>query len=136
MILNALDEVLFWDDIDALKKFTKQNCDKFYPHDFENYHKNQESFFKSVIPNKAEFIRRLESYAKVGQPFWISGRNKLSDDIDENSMIKAISVSSKIDNGEQKPIKRQNGKKTILRFGNSTRIISYINKTIGFLNSR
>ena len=102
MILNALDEVLFWDDIDALKIFTKQNYDKFYPHDFENYHKNQESFFKSVIPNKAEFIRRLKNYEKVGQPFWISGRNELSDDIDVNSMIKAISVSSKIDNGEQK----------------------------------
>ena len=102
MILNALDEVLFWDDIDALKTFTKQNWDSFYPHDFENYHKNQESFFKAVIPNKAEFIRRLENYAKVGQPFWISGRNELSDDIDANSMIKAISVSSKIDNGEQK----------------------------------
>ena len=102
MILNALDEVLFWDDIDVLKTFTKQNCDRFYPHDFENYHKNQESFFKSVIPNKAEFIRRLENYAKVGQPFWISGRNELSDDIDTNSMIKAISISSKIDNGEQK----------------------------------
>lgn len=102
MILNALDEVLFWDDIDVLKTFTKQNCDRFYPHDFENYHKNQESFFKSVIPNKAEFIRRLENYAKVGLPFWISGRNELSDDIDTNSMIKAISISSKIDNGEQK----------------------------------
>ena len=102
MILNALDEVLFWDDIDTLKVFTKQNCDRFYPHDFENYHKNQESFFKSVIPNKAEFIRRLENYANVGQPFWISGRNELSDDIDANSMIKAISVSSKINNGEQK----------------------------------
>lgn len=25
MILNALDEVLFWDDIDVLKTFTKQN---------------------------------------------------------------------------------------------------------------
>ena len=88
-----------------MKKYiyvTKQNCDRYYPHDFENYHKNQESFFKSVIPNKVEFIRRLENYAKVGQPFWISGRNKLSDDIDANSMIKAISVSTKIDNGEQK----------------------------------
>lgn len=102
MILNALDEVLFWDDIDALKTFTKQNCDRFYPHDFENYCKNQELFFKSVIPNKAEFIRRLENYARGGQPFWISGRNELSDDIDANSMIKAISVSSKIDNGKQK----------------------------------
>lgn len=102
MILNALDEVLFWDDINALKIFTKQNYDKFFPHDFENSRKNQEEFFKSVIPDKAEFIRRLKNYEKVGQPFWISGRNELSDDIDVNSMIKAISVSSKIDNGEQK----------------------------------
>ena len=102
MILNALDEVLFWDDIDTLKTFTKQNSDKFYPHDFENYSKNAELFFKSVIPDKAEFIRRLENYAQVGKPLWISGRNRLSDDIDAVAMMKAILVSSKIENGERK----------------------------------
>lgn len=102
MILNALDEVLFWDDIDTLKTFTKQNCDRFYPHDFENYSKNQEAFFKAVIPSKEAFIRRLDKYAEIGRTFWISGRSELSDDIDAISMIKAISVSSKIDNGEQK----------------------------------
>ena len=102
MILNALDEILFWDDIDTLKTFTKQNSERFYPHDFENYRKSQDSFFKSVIPDKAEFIRRLQHYAAVGKPIWISGRNELSDDIDADTMIKAISVSSKISNGEQK----------------------------------
>ena len=102
MIMNALDEVLFWDDIETLITFTKQNSKKFYPHDFENYRKSQDSFFKSVIPDKAEFIRRLQCYAVFGKPIWISGRNELSDDIDADAMIKAISVSAKISNGEQK----------------------------------
>lgn len=102
MIINALDEVLFWDDIETLITFTKQNSKRFYPHDFENYRKSQDAFFKSVIPDKAEFIRRLQQYAAVGKPIWIAGRNGLSDDIDADTMIKAISVSSKISNGEQK----------------------------------
>ena len=102
MIMNALDEVLFWDDIETLITFTKQNSKRFYPHDFENYRKSQDAFFKSVIPDKAEFVRRLQYYAVVGKPIWISGRNELSDDIDADTMIKAISVSSKISNGEQK----------------------------------
>lgn len=102
MIMNALDEVLFWDDIETLITFTKQNSKRFYPHDFENYRKSQDDFFKSVIPDKAEFIRRLQQYAAVGKPIWIAGRNGLSDDIDADTMIKAISVSSKISNGEQK----------------------------------
>ena len=104
MILNALDEVLFWDDIETLKRFVKQNTDRFYPHDYENYYRNKESFFKSIIHNKAEFTCRLEHYAKFGKPLWISGRTELSDDIDTDAMIKAISVSSTISNGEQKAI--------------------------------
>ena len=102
MIMNALDEVLFWNDIETLITFTKQNSKRFYPYDFENYRKSQDAFFKSVIPDKAEFIRRLQQYAAVGKPIWIAGRNGLSDDIDADTMIKAISVSSKISNGEQK----------------------------------
>ena len=102
MILNALDEVLFWEDIETLKQFTKENSRKFYPHDHENYYKNAKKFFRTIIPSKAEFISRLETYADIGQPIWISGRNKLSDDIDAEAMMKAISVSSKISNGKEK----------------------------------
>ena len=72
MIMNALDEVLFWDDIETLITFTRQNSKRFYPHDFENYRKSQDAFFKSVIPDKAEFIRRLKQYATVGKPIWIA----------------------------------------------------------------
>ena len=102
MILNALDEVLFWEDIETLKQFTKENSRQFYPHDYENYQKNAKKFFRTIIPSKAEFISRLETYADIGQPIWISGRNKLSDDIDAEAMMKAISVSSKVSNGEEK----------------------------------
>ena len=102
MILNALDEVLFWEDIETLKQFTKENSRKFYPHDYENYYKNAKKFFHTIIPSKAEFIRRLEKYADIGQPIWISGRNELSDDIDAEEMVKAISVSSKVSNGKEK----------------------------------
>ncbi|MCQ2436460.1 MAG: class I SAM-dependent methyltransferase [Clostridia bacterium] len=101
MILNALDEVLFWDDIDTLKSITKHLNEKYYPQDYEGYHKEYDLFFKSVIPDKTEFIRRLEHYAEVGKPIWISGRNDMCDDIDADLMVKAISVRSKIDNGEQ-----------------------------------
>lgn len=102
MIFNALDEVLFWEEIDTLKMFTKENRDKFYPHDYESYRNNAEAFFKSNIRSKEEFLSRLKNYIKFGRPSWISGRNELGDDIDIDAMIKAICVSSKINNGEQK----------------------------------
>ena len=102
MVLNALDEVLFWEDIDILKLFVKQNLERFYPHDREGYRKNSEMFFKSAIPSKDEFIRRLKVYKETGAPVWISGRNGLGDDIDTATMVKAISVNSKIGNGERK----------------------------------
>lgn len=105
MILNALDEVLFWDDIDSLKSITKQLDEKYYPHDYESFHKEYNCFFKSHIPDKAEFIRRMKHYADVGRPVWVSGRNESCDDIDADEMIKAISVSSKLENGESKAVR-------------------------------
>lgn len=102
MILNAIDEVLFWEDIDKFKEFVNQNFKKFYPHDFVGWCKASDDFVRSIIPDKEEFIRRLKKYEKIGKPVWITGRSESIDDIDTAKMIKAISVSSKITNGEQK----------------------------------
>ena len=102
MVFNAIADVLFWEDIDTLKNFFEENWKNFYPHDFAGWRKISAEFMKSQIPDKAEFIRRLEKYAEVGKPVWISGRNNSIDDIDTDTMIKAITVSSKISNGEQK----------------------------------
>ncbi len=55
-----------------------------------------------MIPDKAAFVKRLENYAANGAPVWVAGRSQLSDDIDHQSMIKAITVSSKKNNGEEK----------------------------------
>ena len=102
MILNAIDEVLFWKDIDKFKEFVNQNFKNFYPHDVAGWRKASDDFVRSIIPDKEEFINRLETYEKIGKPAWIAGRSESIDDIDTTQMIKAISVSSKITNGEQK----------------------------------
>ena len=102
MILNAIDEVLFWEEIGILKDFTTQNLEQFYPHDYHGAYENYKRFLKSMIPDKAAFAERLERYAIIGTPTWVAGRNQVCDDIDRKSMIKAITVSSQISNGEEK----------------------------------
>lgn len=102
MILNALDEVLFWQEIELFKEFMKDLDNKYYPHNHEMFYKEKKNFFSSHIPDKNEFIKRLSYYAENGKPIWAFGRNELSDDIDLNSLIKSITVSSKIQNGESK----------------------------------
>lgn len=104
MIFNAIDEVLFWEDLDTLKEFDKENFKKFYPHDFKGWCKVSKEFMRSIIPDKAEFTRRLEKYAESGEPVWIAGRNNSIDDIDTEQMLKAIAYS-KAANGEQKATK-------------------------------
>ena len=104
MIFNAIDEVLFWEDLDKLKEFEKENFKKFYPHDFAGWREVSTKFFKSIIPDKTEFIRRLEKYAESGKPVWIAGRNNSIDDIDTAQMLKAIAYS-KIAHGEQSAAK-------------------------------
>ncbi len=102
MILNALDEVLFWDDIETLKRFIKENTRKYYPHDSKAFYAQKDVFLKKHIPTKESFLNRLKYYETNGSPIWVSGRNQLSDDIDLETMVKAISVSSKFVNGQKK----------------------------------
>lgn len=102
MILNALDEILFWDNIPVLKHFIQQNMLKYYPHDSENFYSEKDMFLKQYIPDKETFISKLIHYSQNGTATWVSGRNGLSDDIDKDSMIKAIKTSSQIENGRKK----------------------------------
>ncbi len=102
MVLNALDEVLFFCDIDLLKKFISDNMLKYYPHDKESFYKEKDKFMQLHIPSKDEYICRLENYVKNGSAVWISGRNSLCDDIDKLSLIRAIDVNSKSENGREK----------------------------------
>ncbi len=37
MILEALDEILFWEDIPLLKEFVSERYKQYYPHDFKGY---------------------------------------------------------------------------------------------------
>ncbi len=102
MILNALDEVLFWDDIETLGRFIKENTQKYYPHDSKTFYEQKDIFLKKHIPTRENFLNRLKYYENNGSPIWVSSRNQLSDDIDLDTMIKAISISSQIENGKKK----------------------------------
>ncbi len=104
MILNALDEVLFWDNISVLKKFMYQNTAKYYPHDPKKFYVEKDVFLNKHIPNKDTFISKIISYSKNGAAIWVSGRNGLSDDIDKNTMIKAITINSRTVNGQRKAL--------------------------------
>lgn len=102
MVLNALDEVLFWDNIPVLKDFINENTRKYYPHDFEKYYSEKNAFLMEHIPDKSAFESKLLTYIKDGSPIWISGRNGLSDDIGASALRKAIRVSSRTENGRKK----------------------------------
>lgn len=104
MILNALDEILFWDNISLLKNFIYQNMGKFYPHDFGSFYSEKDKFLREHIPDKQSFLFKLTDYYKNGTAAWVSGRNGFSDDINRNSMIKAIKQSSRLENGRKKAL--------------------------------
>lgn len=99
MILNALDEVLFWDNISVLKNFIYQNTAKYYPHDPKKFYVEKDVFLNKHIPNKDTFISKIVSYSKNGAAIWVSGRNGFNDDIDKNTMLKAITTNSRTVNG-------------------------------------
>lgn len=104
MVLNALDEVLFWDNIPLLKNFIYQNVLRNYPQNPEAFYAEKDMFIKQHIPDQGTFLSKLAYYSKFGTATWVSGRNRLNDDIDMNSMIKAIKTSSRIENGRDKAI--------------------------------
>ncbi len=112
MVLNSLDEVLFWDNIPALKSFIHENMMKNYPDNPENFYLEKDVFLKRHIPDKETFISKLIYYSQNGSATWASGRNGLSDDIDKHSMIKAITRSSRIENGEKKAIQASKWQET------------------------
>lgn len=102
MILNALDEVLFWNNISILKDFVKENTRKYYPHDPDRYFQEKDAFLFEYIPCREVFEQKLLVYIQNGSPTWISGRNGVSDDVDVPTLTKAIRVSSRIENGQKK----------------------------------
>lgn len=102
MILDALDEVLFWDDIPLLHDFTQSIVEKYYPHDSQSYFQEKDRFLAENIPTKAAFLERLENYVINGSPTWVSGRNQLSEDISADDLQKAIRLSQNPQNGKEK----------------------------------
>ena len=102
MILNALDEVLFWDDIPLLKTFMEKRVSQYYPHDPERYFKEKKAFMMEHISDRNEFINRMEYYINNGSPVWVSGRNSLGEEITINDLKRAILSNVTMQNGKSK----------------------------------
>ncbi len=102
MILNALDEVLFWEDIPLLKTFTENIVSEYYPHALEKYFEEKNAFIMEHIPDRHEFIKRMEYYINYGSPIWVSGRNSLGEEITFDDLKKAILSNVTIQNGKSK----------------------------------
>ncbi|MBQ4598917.1 MAG: class I SAM-dependent methyltransferase [Clostridia bacterium] len=106
MVINALDEVLFWQDIAVIHEVIQDLTAKYHPHDPQSYFAEKKQFLQKTIPTKADFLRRLEHYAENGTPTWISGRTDYCDDLGMNALKKAIHFSTP-ENGEQKSAKAE-----------------------------
>lgn len=116
MILNALDEILFWDNIPLLKNFIKENTEKYYPNDYEKYYVEKNKFIRENIPDKSAFVKKLQNYSVHGEAKWVSGRNGMCDDIGAEQMTKAITYSSKAKNAEQRALKASEWQNTAPNF--------------------
>ncbi len=102
MVFNALDEVLFWDAIPLFKSFIQQTMKQYYPHDRQGFYQAKEKFFNQYIPTKEVFLSKLNHYSQKGSAVWVAGGNGYCDDMDKDSLVKAITVSSKRENGQRK----------------------------------
>ncbi len=100
MVINALDEVLFWSDVPKFIGKIKELDKKYYPQNFEMFCSEKEKFFAQEIPTKNDFIKRLEYYEKNGKPVWVGGRNNFCDDLSLSDVKKSVVESSTLKNGE------------------------------------
>ena len=89
MILSALDEVLFWQDLDLVIQKVQELTAKFYPHDPVQYFAEKNKFYQESIGSKAEFCRRLALYRDQGSTEWIASRTGYMDDLSAADLKKA-----------------------------------------------
>ena len=89
MILSALDEVLFWQDLDLVIQKVQELLAKFYPHDPAQYFAEKDKFYQESIDSKAEFCRRLALYRDQGSTEWVASRTRYMDDLSAADLEKA-----------------------------------------------
>ena len=100
MVINALDEVLFWSDVSQIINKIKEWDKNYFPDNPEMFSIEKEKFIKQEIPSKEEFLRRLEYYGKNGKPIWAGGRNDYCDDLSFDDIKRSITESSSLKHGE------------------------------------
>lgn len=90
MILNAIDEGLFWQDTDCLVQKTRELMETYYPHDPDRYFAEKDRFYLERIGSKDAFCRRLALYRDQGAPVWTASRTGHMDDLAAADLEKAF----------------------------------------------
>lgn len=92
MILLGLQEVLYWEEISLLKETISRFMEEYKPNaqSHEAYEKARDTFYKTTICGKEDFLRRIENYKRNGKPIWVSGRNEYWDDISFDRLERAF----------------------------------------------
>lgn len=90
MILNAIDEVLFWHDLDCLVQKTRELLEAYYPHAPDRYFAEKDRFYLEHIGSKDAFCRRLTLYRDQGAPVWTASRTGHMDDLAAADLEKAF----------------------------------------------
>lgn len=101
MVINDIDEILFWDELPKLYSFIKELDAKFYPHSPDEFYKEKKNFYIKEIGSKDNFMQRINKYHINGAPIWTGGRNQNCDDLSIDD-IKLSIFNSTNENGKKR----------------------------------
>lgn len=99
MVNGECSDVLFWEDYESFQCFM-QELDRKYDTDcyhkegipvpkhlYDSFDKEKDDYYNQVISNKEEFIRRFKHYELYGKPYWIEGKNKYVNELDDKAFL-------------------------------------------------
>lgn len=97
MVGNEWDDILYWEDYAPFAQFQRElnlKYDLNNPVEYEKRQAERDSFYRSTIPTKEEFIKRFEQYALLGKPQWVQGHHRLVNEFTEEELLKAFHFAS------------------------------------------
>ncbi len=89
MVFGEFREILFFREIKEMIRFETELRARLRPDESEKAWAETAKYIKTKIPDREEFVKRIEDYAQNGKPVWYSGRNPGCDDLSDNQLIKA-----------------------------------------------
>lgn len=97
MVGNEWDDILYWEDYAPFAQFQREldlKYDLKNPIEYEKRQAERDSFYRSTIPTKEEFIKRFERYALLGKAQWVQGHHRLINEFTEEELMNSFRFAS------------------------------------------